>query len=62
MKVLENRLGKFGFTAVDVDVFDAQKRSAAPGFGGCPSDERREGVAEMKAPVRAWGEAKKRLF
>ena len=62
MKVLDNRFGKFGFTAVDVDVFDAQKRSAAEVIGGCPGDERGKGVAEMEAPVRTWSEAKKRLI
>ncbi|MNL37812.1 hypothetical protein D3C87_1599810 [compost metagenome] len=52
-QVLEDGLGKFGFTALDVDVFDAQKRFAPQNLGGLPGHQSREGMAEMEKTIGA---------
>jgi hypothetical protein len=62
IEVLENGFGKFGFTAGDVDVFDAQKHCATNNLGGLPGYERRKGVTEVEAPIGARGETKNWFF
>lgn len=61
-EVLENGFGKFGFTAGDVDVFDAQKHCATNNLGGLPGYERRKGVTEVEEPIGARGETKNWFF
>jgi hypothetical protein len=57
MQVIENGLGKFGFTPGEVNVFDAQQSLAAKLGCGLPGEQRRKGVAQMQQAVGAWRKA-----
>ena len=60
MQVLEDRRFKFGFTALAVDVLDAEQHRAARGFRSLGREQRRVGVAEMEVAVGAWRETENR--
>ena len=53
MQIVGDRLGKFGFTALEVDVFEPQQELSAELPGPELGEQRRIGVAEMQIAVRA---------